>query len=373
MTAPDRSNGTARALGARVREARRLAGLTQQALADGLGISDHQTISDLEAGERRVRPDELVRLAALLKRPLDWFVDPFVVAGEAKFSWRVAPAMSDDALTAFEDRTGPWIGLLRFLRRSRGGTSKPFGERLWLSERPTFEEVWEKAEAVAASLELGLIPAERLVEQIESRLDIPVLFVDDAPRDGVSGAMCRLADLGVILVNRHESMVRRNFNVAHELFHALTWDLMKPDRRESADAMRSKANRNEKLADNFAAALLIPRASLDVRLDRDRLADCMYLAHLAREFQVSTKTLGFRLVNLGYIDKARCDALADVRLPRLASPTPKLLSASFVGDLHQGIEAGHVSARKAAKALGMTLDEVAHLFTEYSHPVPFAP
>lgn len=371
MTALDRSNGSPRALAARVREARALAGLTQQQVADHLGINDHQTISDIEAGARRVRPDELVRLAALLKRPLDWFLDPFVVAGEARFSWRVAPTLPDDALTEFEDRTGPWIGLLRFLRQRQGGLPTPFGRRLWLPDRPSFEDAAAQGEAVAASLELGPIPAQHLVERIESRLDIPVLYVDGPAHDGISGAMCRLADLGVILVNRNESMVRRHFDVAHELFHALTWDALPPGHRESSDRARGKGQRNERLADNFAAALLIPRTSLDARLDRTRLADNAYLAQLARDLQVATLTLGYRLVNLGLIDSTQCQALGRVKVPRVESPTPKLLSAAFVADLRRGIEAGHVSARKAAKALGMTLDEVARLFTEHGHPVPF--
>lgn len=373
MTAPERSNGTARALGARVRQARDALNLTQQDLAQHLGINDRQTVSDIESGARRVRPEELVRLATLLKRPLDWFLDPFVVAGEAAFSWRVSPKLPEAALAAFEDRTGPWIGLLRFLRQRQGDAPKPFGKRLWLGERPSFEDAALKGEAVAASLELGMIPAEKLMEQIESKLDIPVLYVDGDPSGGISGAMCQLADLGVILVNRQESLVRRHFDVAHELFHALTWDAMRPQHRESAEATGGKGNRNERLADNFAAAVLIPRKSLDEVLDRTRLDDSAYLAQLARVFHVSTLTFGYRLVNLGLINQAECKKLGRVRLPRVEAPTPKLLSASFVEDLHQGIEAGHVASRKAAKALGMTLEEMASLFTDYGHPVPFTP
>jgi len=269
--------------------------------------------------------------------------------------------------------TGPWIGLLRFLRQRQGGLPTPFGKRLWLPDRPSFEDAAAQGEAVAAYLELGPIPAERLVERIESRLDIPVLYVDGPAHDGISGAMCRLADVGVILVNRNESLVRRHFDVAHELFHALTWDALPPEHRESSDRASGKGQRNERLADNFAAALLLPRASLDALLDRSRLQDNVYLAQLARDLQVATLTLGYRLVNRGWIDPAQCKAPGRVKLPPVGTPTPRLLSAAFVADLCRGIEAGHVSARKAAKALGMTLDEVAGLFTEYGHPVPFAP
>ena len=36
-----------------------------------------------------------------------------------------------------------------------------------------------------------------------------------------------------ILVNRHEPRGRRSFDLAHELFHVLTWDAMPPERIES--------------------------------------------------------------------------------------------------------------------------------------------
>lgn len=372
MNALDRSNGSARGLGARVRHARESLGLNQQDIAELLSFNDRQTVSDIESGGRRVRPEELLRLSERLQRPLDWFLDPFVVAGEAGISWRVATEVPQSTLSMFEDLTGPQIGLLRFLRRSQNGTPQPFAERLWLTKHSSYEDAAEKGEAVASSLELGRIPAERLVERVECRLDIPVLHVDGEPSGGISGAMCRLADLGVILINRHESLVRRHFNVAHELFHALTWDALPPKPRESADLTRAQGDRVEKLADNFAAALLIPRTSIDELLDLSKLDDSAYLAQLARVFQVSTLTLGWRLVNLGMIDRAQCTALGRFTLPPLPVNTPKLLSASFVDLLHRGIEAGHVSTRKAAKALGMTLEQMAGLFVDYGRPVPFA-
>ena len=68
------------------------------------------------------------------------------------------------------------------------------------------------------------------------------------------------------MVNRNESEARRYYNLAHELFHALTWDAMKPAHRESnsidehISGKRAK-QRIEQLADNFAATLLMPKSS----------------------------------------------------------------------------------------------------------------
>lgn len=106
-----------------------------------------------------------------------------------------------------------------------------------------------------------------MIDKIERELDIPVLFVDTvdtADGQSISGATCHLEEMGVILINRNENEARRFFDLAHELFHALTWDAMKPDHRESNSVEeRNKGKRIEQLANSFAAALLMPSAALD--------------------------------------------------------------------------------------------------------------
>jgi hypothetical protein len=84
------------------------------------------------------------------------------------------------------------------------------------------------------------------------------------------------------------------------------------------------------------------------------------------------KALAFRLFNAKMIDKRTCDARQQVRLPKVQTPDRKLLSQSFASLLHDGIARGHVSARKAAKALSMTLESLASLMREYDKTVPFS-
>jgi transcriptional regulator with XRE-family HTH domain len=59
-------------LGQRLREAREALGLPQAAVADHLNIP-RPSVSDLEAGRRRVTFLELKQLAALYRRPLSYF------------------------------------------------------------------------------------------------------------------------------------------------------------------------------------------------------------------------------------------------------------------------------------------------------------
>jgi transcriptional regulator with XRE-family HTH domain len=62
-----------RVLGARLQDARKVAGLTQQAVADHMGMT-RTTIVAIEKGERRVTLDELLSLARLFSRQVSEFV-----------------------------------------------------------------------------------------------------------------------------------------------------------------------------------------------------------------------------------------------------------------------------------------------------------
>lgn len=366
-----------RALGLRIKFGREAMGLSQQELTAQMGIADRQTLSAIENAERQIQPEELVKISELLGRSVEWFLDPFVVAGEGEFSWRVSRDMNETDLRDFEERSGRLVGLLRFLRISNSHRFDPLASSLRLGVGSSYEQATAVGEAVAAKLELGRVPAATLVEKIEEALEIPVLFVEsNGHGDRVSGAMCRLPDLGVILINRRESAPRRSFDAAHELFHALTWDAMKPEHIESSEPSHSERGgksthaRIERLADSFAAGLLMPKPAIDRVFDPNRAADINHLVEVATVLQVSPTSLGYRLLNAGLISKEACSALK-TRITDDSSPTPKLFSRKFAEQLHDGIAAGHVSSLKAAKALEMTLDEMADLLREHGLEAPF--
>lgn len=69
------NRGNAGVLAANVRRARTAAGLSQQALADALGL-DRSAVSKIETGRRRVESLELQTLATRLGRPPAWFLSP---------------------------------------------------------------------------------------------------------------------------------------------------------------------------------------------------------------------------------------------------------------------------------------------------------
>ena len=61
----------------------------------------------------------------------------------------------------------------------------------------------------------------------------------------------RVPELDAVLISRREFAGRRHFDLAHELFHILTWDAMPPEHSETA--RETGGNRVEQLANTFAA------------------------------------------------------------------------------------------------------------------------
>jgi transcriptional regulator with XRE-family HTH domain len=66
-------------IGRRLREARESLGLSQSAVARAVGIP-RPSVSELEAGRRRVAVTELAQMAQLYRRPVSYFIDE---AGES--------------------------------------------------------------------------------------------------------------------------------------------------------------------------------------------------------------------------------------------------------------------------------------------------
>lgn len=348
-------------VGARVKAQRERLGFNQEAVSRHLGFKDRQTLSAIETGERRVTAEELMRFAEVLVAPLDYFTDPYILAGEGGFSWRqsnVAPARLD----AYEAEAGRLIALHRVL----GGTPPVTRRALRLTKASSYEDAQAAGEAFAAEFALGETPALRLAEGMERDLGILVLMVD-AER-GVSGAACHLPELDAVLINRHEVPGRRHYDLAHELFHVLTWETMPPERIE--DSERLGRSRVEQLADNFAAAVLMPSAALD-RFgpwdggDAHALADRLNAA--ANALAVTSQALKWRLVAIGALSKAAAAGIDGARLRnngRAAAPddAPPLFSRPFAEQVAAAIDAGRLSARRAARILGLPVDDLAEVF-----------
>jgi Zn-dependent peptidase ImmA (M78 family)/DNA-binding XRE family transcriptional regulator len=359
----------------RLKHAREKAGLNQSQLSARLGFKDRQTLTAIEAGQRKITAEELLRAIEVLGVDLEYFTDSFRLVGEGRFSWRAARDVGADRLGEFEDRAGRWIATYRELGPPQETEPDPLQPRLPLTERSIYEDARAAAESLGKAWNLGDIPAFRLEARVRDRLGALVLFVDAPPH--ISGAACQLPRLNTILINRHDPEGRRHYDLAHETFHLLTWEQMPPEHWEGEIPRGGKGRRVEQLADNFASALLMPERALAPRWQaRGEKEIHEWLNATASKLLVTAVALKWRLVQLGWLGKGDLVHIQDARLtangrPEREQPLPKLFSPEFVQRLHEALAHGRLSVRRAAGLLEMTIDDLADLFRSYELTVPF--
>ena len=137
-------------IGARLKALREDRKLSQDDLARVFGFKDRQTVSAIETGERRLSAEELLLAVEKLGASLDYFTDPFLLAGEGKFSWRQS-GVSMPQLDSFERVSGRWIAALRALAPQVGRPTPVLRQSLKLTPKGTFEDA-VRAFRTAASL-----------------------------------------------------------------------------------------------------------------------------------------------------------------------------------------------------------------------------
>lgn len=359
-------------IGTRLRALREGRGMSQEELSRALGFENRQTVAQIEAGHRKLSAEELVKAVAAFDVSADYFTNPFLIAGEARFSWRRTDVPLSD-LDAFESKAGEWIGAYRVLKVATGGMLSPIAHRLTLTRANSYEEAMQAGEAVAAFLKLGAIPSADLARAMQDQMEILVLMVD-APA-GISGAACLLRDLGAVLVNRREPPGRRNYDLAHELFHVLTWDAMPPERLDDGEGSGKIQRRVETMAEKFASAVLMP-ARLFQNVDGP-VTDAGWLNATATALGVSAKALKWRMVDLGRIDRDAARGYDDDLLvnngmsgtkerdrpPAFGEPYLKVVAA--------GIAQGELSVRRAAALLDVTVDGLGDLMDRHGVPRPY--
>ena len=125
----------------------------------------------------------------------------------------------------------------------------------------------------------------------------------------VSGLLLRQEESATVAVNVFHHENRQRFTVSHELGHFLLHKdqptVFVDDVMVHFRADKPGFDPREKEANEFAAALLMPRSLLKADLHGNPI-DAMdedAVRSLARRYQVSQQALTIRLVNLGFITR----------------------------------------------------------------------
>ena len=292
--------------GRRLRECRERLGITQGDLAEraGIGIS---SISEFENSKREPTLSQLKKLAGALSADVARFLsedEPSIGA----VRWRERPENAE----VFEAR---FLTLCRQYRDLERWADEEECVQLRRAERfPSGRaEVAALARQVQGEMRLGDRPGLALRRRLEDDYGLKMFNLRMEPSG--TAACTADAEFGLaVLLNALNSPARRTFDLAHELFHLLTWNVK---------GANVATETEESFADYFAATLLLPEGALREAIDRRIKVQKLSIGNvceLARDFCVSIDALIWRMHNLySWSDPAETRAKID-RARLLARP-----------------------------------------------------
>lgn len=235
-------------LGQRLAEARDLAGMTQQSVAEAVGL-ERTAIVLLEKGERNLKVPELVELALVLRRPLSYFVETPVPAAVSR---RTAPHTAHDSTRALD------VEIDQFATDVRGllelGLIAPAKRDESIRVPRTHDEAEATAAAIRTRAGLDFGPVEDLGRTSEhfGLYTFAAHFGDSGPDGACIEVESTKGMAGVAVVNGDAASGRRRMTLAHELGHWLFGDAY--DAEASTDS--------EQMINSFAIHFLAPRAGV---------------------------------------------------------------------------------------------------------------
>lgn len=355
-------------LGRGIRERRTQLDLTQAELAEGVGFRAPQTVSDIERGRREVKAWELVRIARTLRTTSDDLLG-LEPAWKARVLWRRGSSAGSRATEEmFLDRARRYALLEKWNRLPPAAT---LPEYKLDPARASFNDAARLARELGRTLDLGSRPAASLQTVLQEVFRVK-LFFDDLG-DDESAAAAKGAFGCAVLMNAAQAPWRRNYNLAHELFHLVTWETTVEEGAGEGEESQW-LDHVEKLANAFASHLLLPADEASSQFEvRFPAGEIGYpdLVEMAREFEVSTEALVWRLKWLGKLSEGRAEEIladpdfrrADRRtmhrhwVPAPEGPLPARYWRLALGAYVRG----EVSLAKTARMLEVSVSEAGEL------------
>ena len=249
-------------LGKRLKDARVSSGLSQEAVAQELGLP-RTAVVHLEAGNRSISTVELSELARLYDRRIgDFFQEALTEEQDIILAiHRLAPEFNDDAQVQKE--ISKQVRICQEAVELRSMLALPTLSGPPKYDLPAPHAVYEAvrqgcfvANEERRRLGLGDNPIPDMADLITTE---GVWATGAHLPDQMSGMFLRHQSIGmVILVNFHHARARKRFSYAHEYAHALM------DRDQSVTVSQD-ANRKSPIevrANAFAAAFLMPAAGV---------------------------------------------------------------------------------------------------------------
>ena len=351
-------------LGQRLKVARKAIGFTLERAANESGIGQ-SSLSEFENGKREPKFSQLSRLADVYRKTVEFFLTDEVII-EDVILWRDRPEEEDAKKTEaeFKQLCGQYRNLELLMNEIR---SVKLPQADVKRQQFDYRQASHLAESFQRTLLLGDIPSASLKQILEEKFYIKIFHLEFC---GSAISTVSEAFGPAILLNSKSKVWRRNFDLAHELFHLMTWQIF----REAKAGNQKPSEFEEKLANAFASRLLLPTDVVKDRIEQvvgpKGQISLEVLDEIAREFGVSLDALLWRMLYLynrsaedieKYIQ--RTQHMKSSR-PQRRSDTPDKLPERYCALAIRALREGKLSLMQFKKYMGLSYKEAEQYLTD---------
>ena len=281
--------------GERLNIARVFRNMTVSDLAEQVGVTK-QAISQFEKNQSSPKPDVLFQFVCILGFPKEFFFekDECKVKVENTFFRALSTTKNLDLKTQ-ETKTEMIIRIYNFLNKYLNFPDLDIPE----IDMDKFNSVEDIAIYLRGYWGLGDSPIDNMVSLLEKKgIVVSAIVVDNRKIDAFTQVheLEQEKQYCVVLGNDKQSMVRRNFDAAHELGHIILHN--KYEKVEELSKEEFKQIEDE--ANNFAAAFLLPKNSFFLDLKDANNLDAY--VKLKKKWKVSISAMIMRSKQLGRIN-----------------------------------------------------------------------
>ena len=361
-------------IGERIRNERERLGMRLQELAKEIGFKNYQTLSAIEKGERQVKVSELDKISIALGLTVSYLLGEEKERGE-KVLWR--KCVDKTLCKKYENM------LISFCRNYEKLANliehkyeKFIPSRFEELQKDRFVNDYEFAEKLAErylkNLDLGRYPGNNLIDALQEKNIL--IFCYDLGEFGSAASL--VGDFGAaILLNKNDKPWRRTFDIAHEFFHLITWDVYPPE--AVYDDEEKGKSEPEKYADAFASSLLLPRKSLFDEVEKREKEEfgLIDFITIATKFKISLQFLTWRLQNLGIFSEKDMEEIRNHpkisqlnKIMRVKEPNIPELPEIYINQALKTYQKGRISKLKLAEYLNVKYGEMEALLNRYSYP-----
>lgn len=354
-------------LGVKLKEMREELEYTLEKASKKLGFNNYQTLLKIENGEREVKAAELFKFSKAYFFQLSDFLSDNKTSKATKVLWRKKPENKKEVENQIKIKAENYKLLEDLLK-----TEPP--EKIFYpltkDNIRTKKGIADLSDDLRKHLSLGSRPAFTLQKILEQNKRIKILY---EPLPEGSAMTLNSENFGsVIVINEDEPPWRRNFDLAHELFHLLTWDLISVDEL-SSDEESFKEIENK--AENFAAFLLLPENEFKEAITEKkrtsgkfRLSD---VVDISNDFGVSTQAVLYRMAYFKKISWEKANEICNDEefissnnKMRKSAWGEKPSSERFISLAVNCLRKGLISKGKFCEILGIEREETEDFLTK---------